>query len=165
MRNTFRLNAPRTLRRKLCEFYGARILNAHYTKEEILERYLNRLSFGGLTYGFQSAAQYYFARDIQQLTKAEQLALITIAKNATMYHPLTHPEAFRTRFLALSDALYQQGLLTKEEVRQLNEESLTFLTHTHTDFNYVTDFLKRYYLNNDLTLATTTLLATDALSS
>jgi membrane peptidoglycan carboxypeptidase len=115
-----------------------------------------------MTYGFQSAAQYRFGREVQHLTQAEQLALITIAKNANTYHPLKHPETFRNRFLALSDVLYQQGLLTKEEYLHIDKENFTFLAQTNTQFNYVVDFLKKYYLNTDLTLKTTTLLPTSS---
>ena len=111
-----------------------------------------------MTYGFQSAAWYYFGRDVQYLTKAEQLVLVTIAKNATMYNPFTRPEAFRNRFLVLSDYLYEWGLFTKEEHLQVNQENLSFLAQTNSQFDYIIDFLKRYYLDDHLKLKTTSLL-------
>jgi len=66
------------------------------------------LSFGYLNYGFESASQFYFQKSLNQLTQAEQLALFVIAKNATMYNPITQQNTFRERFETLAQTLVQQ---------------------------------------------------------
>ena len=60
---------------------------------------------GYLNYGFETASQRYFAKSVFQLSKAQQIALITISKNPVRYDPYKHLNNFQTRYLALSKIL------------------------------------------------------------
>lgn len=65
-------------------------LNIKYSKEQILEAYINKLYFANLRYGVQAASQFYFGKKAQYLTVEESLLLVAIIKNPTVYNPLTN---------------------------------------------------------------------------
>ena len=78
--------------RKLREIYRALILSRSYSKETILEAYLNTISFTGTIQGVQTAANEYFNKDVSQLTLWECATIASITKNPTNYNPYTNPE-------------------------------------------------------------------------
>ena len=88
-RNIF-LSQEKTWQRKVEEMYIARELEKKYTKDEILEFYLNNIYFGNGYYGIQSASRGYFNRDVQDLSLSEQAFLCAIPNNPTLYDPLTN---------------------------------------------------------------------------
>lgn len=136
-RNQLRLNSPRTRRRKIAEFFYAYILDARYSKEEILSYYLNTIPMGYLNYGFETASQRYFDKSVSQLSKAQQIALITISKNPVRYDPYKYPNNFQTRYLALSKIL-----VSSENI--LATKSLGFQTEHKIAQPHFIDYIKRY---------------------
>src|SRR5689334_21814821 len=80
----------RSLGRKLDEQAAARELERHYTKEQILEGYLNQISFGHGWYGIESAARHYFGKPAAKLTLAEAAALAAMPKGPALYDPLKY---------------------------------------------------------------------------
>lgn len=104
-RNQLGLNTERTRRRKILEFGYAYILDTRYSKEELLSYYLNTIPLGYLNYGFETAAQQYFGKSVSQISKAQQVALITLSKNPIRYDPFKKAENFTTRYQALSKIL------------------------------------------------------------
>lgn len=77
-----------TVKRKVTEIFRALEFEKKYTKREILEMYLNTIYLGKDCYGVQTAAQYYFGKDVSDLDAAECAALIGITNNPAMYNPL-----------------------------------------------------------------------------
>ena len=77
-----------TVNRKVREIFRALEFEKNYTKEEILELYLNMIYLGKGCYGVQTAAQYYFGKDVSELTAAECACLISITNNPSLYGPL-----------------------------------------------------------------------------
>ena len=73
--------------RKLREIYRALILSRSYSKETILEAYLNTISFTGTIQGVQTAANEYFDKDVSELTLWECASIASITKNPTNYNP------------------------------------------------------------------------------
>ncbi len=73
-------------------------LNQIYSKDQILTEYINRVNFGYLNYGLKSAAKYYFNRTPNDLTKAEQIALLVLPKDPKKYDPYNKPKLFQQRF-------------------------------------------------------------------
>lgn len=120
---------------------GARSIERKYTKEEILLAYMDRLYMGYMNYGFASAAKRYFGRDLQHLTPAELLALVTIAKNANTYDPYVQQEEFRHRFTRLAQTLYENKTIDKTMYERIVEEKLMFNADHTTNFPYVIDFI------------------------
>lgn len=115
----FYLTADRTLLRKLLEAPMAMLLEWHYSKEEILEAYLNEVYLGQsgnrAIHGFGLGAAHYFAQPIQEL-KLHQLALLAgLVKGPSYYDPRRNPERAKTRRNLVLSVLHQQGSITDEE--------------------------------------------------
>ena len=109
-----------TVKRKLVEIFRALKLEKTYTKEEIVEWYLNAVYFGNRKKGVQSASRYYFGKDQSELTAAECAAIIGITNNPSMYDPFEHPEANKKRQETILDEMYKYGYIETEA--QLEEE-------------------------------------------
>ncbi|WP_409968276.1 transglycosylase domain-containing protein [Bengtsoniella intestinalis] len=77
-----------TVNRKVREIFRALEFEKNYTKFEILELYLNTVYFGNNCYGVQTAAQFYFGKDVSELTAAECASIISITNNPSMYSPI-----------------------------------------------------------------------------
>lgn len=118
----FYLTADRTLLRKLLEIPMAILLESHYSKDEILEAYLNEIYLGQsrqrAIHGFQLGAAHYFAQPIQEL-ELHQLALMAgMIKGPSFYDPRRNPErATQRRNLVLS-VLHQQGSISDAQYQQ-----------------------------------------------
>jgi penicillin-binding protein 1C len=89
--------APRTLWVKMREVLLARQLEVRFSKEQLLEMYLNRLDYGGMTRGCAAAARYYFQKDVAALSEGECLMLAGLPQAPSRLNPLRHPEAARRR--------------------------------------------------------------------
>ena len=87
----------RSLSRKLREQAAAREMEKRYSKEQILEAYLNQISFGHGWHGIESAARHYFGKGAAQLTLTEAATLAAIPKGPAIYDPLKHPKRVTDR--------------------------------------------------------------------
>ena len=103
--------------RKLREIYRALCLSRAYSKETILEAYLNTISFTGTIQGVQTAANEYFNKDVSQLTLWECATIASITKNPTNYNPYTNPENLIHRRNFIMYNMWQQGIISEEDYR------------------------------------------------
>ena len=103
-----------SLCRKIQEQFLAIRLEGKYSKEWILENYLNTINLGEGTRGVQVAAQYYFGKDVSELSLAECALIAGITKNPTTYNPLRNPEKSLDRQTLVLDAMLEQGYITQE---------------------------------------------------
>ncbi len=101
--------------RKVREIMRARYLEGKYSKDTILECYLNTIPMGHGTYGVEVAANYYFGKTVKELTIAECASLAAITKSPTNYAPDTQPENNKTRRKNVLYEMMDQGYITKEE--------------------------------------------------
>ncbi|MDD4151504.1 MAG: transglycosylase domain-containing protein [Candidatus Gracilibacteria bacterium] len=143
IRNSLWLNETRNYKKKIEEFIYALALNKKYSKDEILNLYLNNVYFGYLNYGFESASIYYFGKDLENLTKAEILALATIPKNSNNYDPLKKKEAFEKRFNSLLNTLKTRKIISEEEYKDIKQEKLIWNTEHKNKLPYITDFIAK----------------------
>ena len=104
------LSDSKTLARKAEEIYLAIQLELMYSKEEILEMYLNTIYFGGGAYGIQAAAEYYFGKPASELTVTEGAALAATLKAPSAYSP-ARPETNKTRRDYILRTMISQELL------------------------------------------------------
>ena len=116
------LTRDKTLWRKVREAYIALILDYRYSKDRILEAYLNEVylgqSGGGAIHGFALASRYYFGQPIQEL-RIDQLAmLVGMVKGPSYYNPIRYPERTKTRRDLVLRLLMQQDMLTAEQYEQ-----------------------------------------------
>lgn len=113
-RNVFsdRLKASdKSLRRKLFEARVAKKIEKRFSKQEILELYLNHIYFGGGAYGIQSAARYYFEKPASKLRLHEAALLAAMPKAPAHYDPRTKPKRARARRDLVLSAMAQQGFI------------------------------------------------------
>lgn len=104
-------NNGNTVKRKVTEVYRALALEKDYSKDEILEMYLNTIYLGNQCYGVQTASRMYFHKDVSELTLAECACLISITNNPSQYDPLRSDwtrEQNRNRQLDVLDAMLAQ---------------------------------------------------------
>ncbi len=104
-----------SLGRKLKEQSAAREMEKHYTKDQILEAYLNQISFGHGWYGVESAARHYFGKSASKLSLAEAAALAAMPKGPALYDPLKYPDRVRQRRNVVLSLMADQGYITKPQ--------------------------------------------------
>ncbi len=120
----------RRIKRKLRELQVALQLEESYTKDQILEAYLNEVYMGPV-WGFQAAAQAYFGKNLQDVNEAEAALLAAILNLPGNYNPYRRPEnALRRRNLVL-DRMAEQGYLTSEGAAGWKEWPLPSEDHSH----------------------------------
>jgi penicillin-binding protein 1B len=124
----FFLTPERTLSRKGTELVMAVLLEAHYSKEEILETYLNEIYLGQdkdrAIHGLGLASQFYFGKEVRHLTLAESALLVGIIKGPTHYDPHRHPaRALERRNLVLRETK-EEGAITLEQYSAARATSL-----------------------------------------
>ena len=118
--------------RKLREIYRALILSRSYSKETILEAYLNTISFTGTIQGVQTAANEYFDKDVSELTLWECASIASITKNPTNYNPYTNPENLINRRNFLLYNMWQQGVISEEDYRNAAAQPLVLAETDNT---------------------------------
>lgn len=108
----------RSLSRKIKEAVAAIFLERHFSKEEILELYLNTVSFGGTVYGIGSASQYYFHKSPKELNLEEAALLIGLLKGPSYYNPIKHPERAKKRRNVVLSRMKTLGFIAEKEYRR-----------------------------------------------
>jgi len=98
--------------RKLREQSAAREMEKHYNKEQILEAYLNQISFGHGWYGIESASRHYFGKGAAQLTLAEAATLASMPKGPAIYDPVKAPDRVTERRNLVLTLMAQQKYIT-----------------------------------------------------
>lgn len=104
-----------TFIRKFNEILQALNLERNYTKEEIIEAYLNTVYLSNGCYGVKTAAEVYFGKDVKDLNAAECACLASITKEPSNYDPLNNPKENRTRQLWFLETMQKEGYLTESE--------------------------------------------------
>ena len=118
-------NVFETITRKFREFVTAIEIERTFTKDEILEAYLNVVYFGRGAYGIASAAQQYFGKPVNELSLTESATLIALVKGPAYYDPTNHPErALARRNLVLSQ-MQKYGYLTPSVAQMARLEPIT----------------------------------------
>ena len=115
-----------TFVRKYNEILTALNLEKNYSKEQILEAYLNTLYLGQGCYGVETAAEVYFGKSVSELNYAECAVIAGITKMPYTLDPLRHPENNRKRQIQCLDDLLEQGKITKEQYEEACNFDLIF---------------------------------------
>ena len=108
------LNFDKTWSRKIEEAFLTMRLEAHYSKDEILEGYLNTINYGGI-FGIENASNYYFNKSSKDLTLAEASILAGIPKSPSNYSPTQNPEAAKKRQQLILEAMEKNGYIEESE--------------------------------------------------
>lgn len=121
------LNREKTLQRKLREIVLSVLVDGTYTKDHILEMYLNDVSYGGSTYGIEAAAERYFRKSARDLTLAEAALLAGLPQAPSTYSPFgPTPELAKARQFEVLRRMVEDGYLTPDAATQAYQEPLNF---------------------------------------
>lgn len=119
------LDFGKTWKRKLEEALLTIRLEVHYSKDQILEGYLNTINYGGI-FGIENAAKYYFNKSAKDLTLAEASMLAGIPKSPSHYSPLVDEKKAKDRQKLILNAMEKNNFITKKEKKEALEEHLTY---------------------------------------
>lgn len=120
------LTFDKTWERKIEEAFLTIELETHYTKDEILEGYLNTIDFGAGNYGIKKASKYYFNKEPKELTLEEATILAGIPKNPSYYNPITNLEAAKKRQKEILNAMYKNKFIDKNQINKVHKTELVF---------------------------------------
>ena len=126
-RNVFSDRIPgqkRTLWRKMLEVRVGREIEDRYSKDEILELYLNNIFFGGGAQGIEAAARQYFGKSASEVTLSEAALLAALPKAPTHYDPRRHPERAKERRDLVLELMADQGRITPEQEAEAKQAAL-----------------------------------------
>ena len=127
-----------TVNRKVQEIFTALAAEKLYTKDEIMEWYLNTIYLGEGCFGVQSAARVYFGMDVSELTTAECASVIGITNNPSLYDPYVSEKNNRKRQLTILKEMFDQGYIkTREEYETAADQELVFRNGTYDEETYV----------------------------
>lgn len=123
------LNFDKTWSRKIEEAFLTMRLEAHYSKDEILEGYLNTINYGGI-FGIENASNYYFNKSSKDLTLAEASILAGIPKSPSNYSPIQNPEEAKKRQQLILEAMEKNGYIEESEKENAIKTELIYTKTT-----------------------------------
>ena len=118
--------------RKIKELWWAIQMERRYSKNEILELYLNKIYFGGGTYGVNAASKYYFGHSAAEITPAEAAILVIQLSNPAFYNPFDHPNRAMDRQSDVLKSMVAAGFITEEEAKDSFEDYWATFDYTRT---------------------------------
>src|SRR3989338_4429040 len=123
------LTSETSLVRKLKELILAIQVEKKYTKDQILEMYLNEIPYGGTAYGIEAAANLYFGKHAKELDLGEAALLAGLPQRPSVYSPYgTHPELAKERQTEVLRRMNEDGYITKEQLEAAEKEQLVYRT-------------------------------------
>ncbi len=120
------LTFDKTWERKIEEAFLTLELETHYSKNEILEGYLNAINFGGGNYGIKEASKYYFNKNPKELTKAEASILVGIPKSPNYYNPIFNYKNAKDRQYSVLKSMVNNGYISENEMKKIYNEKISF---------------------------------------
>lgn len=121
------LTQERTVLRKIREVILALRLERTYTKDEILEKYLNQIYFGHGAYGVEVAAQTFFGTSAEKLSLAQSALLAGLPRGPATYSPYKHPDRAKKRQLTVLGRMLEVGAIDKEDYEQAKKAPLNLM--------------------------------------
>lgn len=141
----FYLNDERKLSRKINEAIMAMLLEAHYSKDEILETYLNEVALGQngqrSVNGFGLASQFYFGQPISELDVPQVALLVGLVKGPSYYNPRRNPERALARRNVVLENLYNEKKITAEQLETYKKKPLDVIKNPTAGGTVYPDFM------------------------
>lgn len=131
-----------SIMRKIKELWWAIQMERRLSKNEILELYLNKIYFGGGTYGVNAASKYYFGHSAEEITPAEAAILVIQLSNPAFYNPFDHPNRAMDRQKDVLDSMVKAKYLSRQEA----DESFDIFW---SDFDYTRTSTSAYMMRDD----------------
>lgn len=124
--------SERSITRKIKELWWALQLERRYSKNEILELYLNKMYFGGGTYGVNAASRFYFGHPATEITPAEAAILVVQLSNPAYYNPFNHPNRAMDRQREVLRQMVELGYLDEKTARDSFDDYWATFDYTRT---------------------------------
>ena len=144
-RNAF-LTQEQTIRRKVLEIILALEIESKYTKDEILQMYMNQIYFGQGCYGVQTASNVYFGKDVQDLNLAQCALLAGLPNSPNYYSPFRSVEAAKYRQGIVLDQMAKYGYITEAEAAAAKETDLELAKPDAADANRPASYFISYII-------------------
>ena len=128
-RNVY-LSSEKTYTRKIYEILLTFKLEHLLSKDQILEIYMNQIFLGNRAYGFASAAEAYFGKDLKSLSIAEAAMLAGLPKAPSSYNPIANPKRARSRQLYIIERMLENGFINAEQAAKAKQEQLKVKTNS-----------------------------------
>ncbi|MFN4319298.1 MAG: penicillin-binding protein 1A [Aquificaceae bacterium] len=146
-RNLF-LTPDKSLKRKIKEALLAIKIERHFTKDQILEMYLNYIYLGQGAYGVEAASRIYFGKSVKELSVDEAALLAGLPKAPTKYNPFRNPERVKERRDYVLTRMYEDGYISEEEYKRLIEKPVRVkLENRYYGMDYFLDYLRDYLID------------------
>lgn len=136
----FLLSSAQRLERKVQEMVLARRIERAFTKDQILELYLNEIYFGQRAYGAAAAALNYFDKSLDELTLAESALLAAVVNGPARFHPIRHPERTIDRRNWVLSRMAANGYITEEQAREAAQDPLQIAERLSGDDYLAADY-------------------------
>ena len=137
------LDFDKNWNRKIEEAYLTFELETHYSKDEILEGYLNTINYGGGNYGIENASKYYFGKSAKDLTIEEATLIAGIPKNPTKYNPITNYKNAKERQKVVLISLANNGYIKEKDIDKIYDKKVNLKGNSNnkeeTNINYYKD--------------------------
>lgn len=127
------LEFDKTWERKIKEAFLTIIAEIQYSKNDILEAYLNTINYGNGNYGVSNASLYYFNKDISELSYEEAIILAGIPKSPNKYNPISDYDASINRAKIVASSMLSNGYIDKETFDNLNFDTVTIYGKNNKD--------------------------------
>ena len=134
-----------TVQRKLLEIFRALDFERTYTKDQIMEWYLNSIYFGQRCWGVGTAANTYFGKEVWELSLAECASIIGITNNPSRYDPYVSQSNNEERQKTILYEMYDQGMITFAEYETAKAEKLVFVRGENEEY---VEEIRSYYVDN-----------------
>ena len=118
------LTKEKKLIRKIREIFLSVQIEYAFSKQEILQMYLNEIYFGEGAYGVKAAAKKYFNKDLEDLTLGESAMLVGVIPLPSRYNPFAHPESAKKRRALVLNSMKEMGFITEQEAQAAKAEPL-----------------------------------------
>jgi penicillin-binding protein 1A len=144
-RNVY-LSSEKTFTRKIYEILLTFKLENNFSKDQILEIYMNQIFLGNRAYGFAAASETYFGKPLKNITIAEAAMLAGLPKAPSAYNPISNPKRARIRQQYIIERMLENGFITAEEAETAKQQVLQIKTAAarhqgHAD--YVTEMVRQ----------------------
>ena len=127
------LTPERTIKRKIREFVLSMVVETIYTKDQILEMYLNQIPYGSTAYGIESASELYFNKSVKDISLAEATLLAGLSQAPTKFSPFgAHPEYAKERQSTVLRRMVEDKKISQEEADKAFEEELKYAEFSPT---------------------------------
>lgn len=146
IKNMF-LTFDQTWQRKIEEAFLTVELEVHYSKDDILEGYLNTINYGEGNYGVGSASQYYFNKNVKDLTLEEAILLAGIPKSPNKFNPVASYEACLNRAKIVAKSMLENDYITEEVYNGLFQEKISIYGKEEQNHSQMIQYYQDAVLN------------------